>query len=68
MFEVTVNLKHNTMLKLCYGMGLRLSEIVNIKTKDIDSKNMQVFIEKSREKRQICKSATIGFRTTKSIL
>ncbi len=51
MFAVTVNLKHNTMLKLCYGMGLRLSEIINIKIKDIDSQNMQVFIEKGKGKK-----------------
>jgi site-specific recombinase XerD len=50
-FEVTKNLKHNTMLKLCYGMGLRVSEIVNIKITDIDSKNMQVFIEKAKGKK-----------------
>ena len=25
LFEATANLKHNTMLKLCYGMGLRVS-------------------------------------------
>lgn len=51
LFEVTSNLKHNTMLKLCYGMGLRVSEIVNLKVKDIDSGSMQVFIEKSKGKK-----------------
>jgi len=51
MFDATTNLKHNTMLKLCYGMGLRLSEIINLKIEDIDSKNMQVFIEKSKGKK-----------------
>jgi integrase/recombinase XerD len=51
LFEVTTNLKHNTMLKLCYGMGLRVSEIVNLKITDIDSKNMQVFIEKAKGKK-----------------
>ena len=51
MFAVTANLKHNTMLKLCYGMGLRLSEIINLKITDIDSNNMQVFIEKSKGKK-----------------
>ena len=51
MFDVTINLKHNTMLKLCYGMGLRLSEIINLKITDIDSKNMQVFIEKGKGKK-----------------
>jgi site-specific recombinase XerD len=51
LFEVTVNLKHNTMLKLCYGMGLRVSEIVHLKISDIDSKNMQVFIERAKGKK-----------------
>lgn len=51
LFEVTTNLKHNTMLKLCYGMGLRVSEIVNLKVTDIDSKNMQVFIERAKGKK-----------------
>jgi len=51
MFAVTTNLKHNTMLKLCYGMGLRVSEIINLKITDVDSKNMQVFIEKSKGKK-----------------
>jgi integrase/recombinase XerD len=51
LFEVTANLKHNTMLKLCYGMGLRVSEIVALKITDIDSKNMQVFIERSKGKK-----------------
>ena len=51
LFELTTNLKHNTMLKLCYGMGLRVSEIVQLKIKDIDSKNMQVFIERAKGKK-----------------
>ena len=51
LFAVTTNLKHNTMLKLCYGMGLRVSEIVNLKVQDIDSKAMQVFIERAKGKK-----------------
>ncbi len=51
LFETTDNLKHNTMLKLCYGLGLRVSEIVNLKIKDIDSKAMQVFIERAKGKK-----------------
>ena len=39
------------MLRLCYGMGLRVSEIVNIKITDVDSKNMQVFIERAKGKK-----------------
>ncbi|WP_418263356.1 tyrosine-type recombinase/integrase [Flavobacterium faecale] len=51
MFETVTNLKHNTMLKLCYGLGLRVSEIVNLKVSDIDSKAMQVFIERAKGKK-----------------
>jgi site-specific recombinase XerD len=51
LLAVTENLKHNTMLKLCYGMGLRVSEIVNLKISDIDSGNMQVLIEQSKGKK-----------------
>jgi site-specific recombinase XerD len=51
LLDKTENLKHNTMLKLCYGMGLRVSEIVNLKISDIDSKNMQVFIECAKGKK-----------------
>jgi integrase/recombinase XerD len=51
LFEASSNLKHNTMLKLCYGLGLRVSEIVNLKIADIDSKSMQVFIERAKGKK-----------------
>jgi site-specific recombinase XerD len=51
LFAVTSNLKHNTMLKLCYGMGLRVSEIVNLKIEHIDSQRMQVLVEQSKGKK-----------------
>lgn len=51
LFDVTTNKKHNTMLKLCYGMGLRVSEIIGLKITDIDSKNMQVFISRAKGKK-----------------
>lgn len=50
-FEATTNLKHNTMLKMCYGMGLRLSEIVSLKISHIDSKTMQVLIARAKGKK-----------------
>ncbi|HNO70496.1 MAG TPA: tyrosine-type recombinase/integrase [Bacteroidia bacterium] len=53
-FEVTLNPKHQLMLKLCYGMGLRVSEIVNLKIKDIDSARMQVRIEQAKGKKDRC--------------
>ncbi|MET0243420.1 MAG: tyrosine-type recombinase/integrase, partial [Flavitalea sp.] len=51
LFAVTQNLKHNTMLKMCYGMGLRVSEIVNLRVADIDSKSMRVFLERAKGKK-----------------
>ncbi|MCF8278475.1 MAG: tyrosine-type recombinase/integrase [Flavobacteriales bacterium] len=51
LFDSTPNLKHNTMLKLCYGMGLRVSEIVGLKVTHIDSGNMQVLIERGKGKK-----------------
>ena len=41
------------MLKLCYGMGLRVSEIANLKVTDIDSDRMQAFIEKAKGKKDL---------------
>ncbi|SFN12922.1 Site-specific recombinase XerD [Algoriella xinjiangensis] len=51
LFEVTDNLKHLMILKLCYGLGLRVSEIVNIKITDIDSKTMMVHIQAAKGKK-----------------
>lgn len=50
LFEVTTNIKHKLMLQLCYGMGLRVSEVVELKITNIDSKRMQVLIENSKGK------------------
>lgn len=50
LFDVTTNIKHKLMLQLCYGMGLRVSEVVKLKITDIDSKSMQVRIENSKGK------------------
>lgn len=51
LFSVTTNLKHNTLLKVCYGMGLRVSEIINLKIIDIDSHKMQVLVERAKGKK-----------------
>jgi site-specific recombinase XerD len=47
----TENLKHNTILKLIYGMGLRVSEIINLKIEHIDSKYMRVYIARAKGKK-----------------
>jgi len=50
-FAKTDNPKHLLMLKLCYGMGLRVSEIVNLKVTGIDSGRMLVHIEAAKGKK-----------------
>ena len=49
--RATDNLKHNVALQLCYGMGLRVSEVVNLKIGDIDSERMVVRIARAKGKK-----------------
>lgn len=51
LFEVTTNTKHRMILKICYGLGLRVSEIVDLKIANIDSNRMLVHIENSKGKK-----------------
>ncbi|MCC2589837.1 tyrosine-type recombinase/integrase [Chryseobacterium sp. MFBS3-17] len=51
MLDTIENSKHTLLLKLCYGMGLRVSEIVNLKITDIDSKRMQVLVSQGKGKK-----------------
>lgn len=44
----TENIKHKAILMLCYSAGLRLSELTNVKLKDIDSERMQIRIEQAK--------------------
>lgn len=50
-FDTVQNQKHLLMLQLCYGMGLRVSEVVNLKVSNIDSGRMQVLIEAGKGKK-----------------
>lgn len=45
-----INLKHKAILMTIYGSGLRVSEVAKLKVKDIDSRNMQIFIRKSKNR------------------
>lgn len=47
----TSNFKHRVAIKLCYGMGLRVSEVVNIKLHHIDSSRMLVHIVGAKGKK-----------------
>ena len=51
LFASITNSKHLMMLKLCYGLGLRVSEVANLKLVDIDSDRMLVLISCSKNKK-----------------
>jgi integrase/recombinase XerD len=45
------NLKHKAILALTYSAGLRVSEVVNLKIEDIDSKRMLIHIKNAKGKK-----------------
>lgn len=51
LFTALQNKKHKAMLFTAYSAGLRVSEIVNLKIEHIDSKRMQIFIERAKGKK-----------------
>ncbi len=51
MIQKVTNLKHRVLLKLCYGMGLRVSELVELKITDVDSSRMQVHVRRAKGKK-----------------
>jgi site-specific recombinase XerD len=55
------NLKHKAILTLTYSVGLRVSEIINLKIEDIDSKRMLIHIKnaKGRKDRIVPLSETV---------
>jgi len=61
MFEVTSNLKHQCILQLLYGAGLRLSELLALEITDIDSDNLLIHIRnaKGRKDRSVMLSAKL---------
>ncbi|ULC58784.1 tyrosine-type recombinase/integrase [Flaviramulus sp. BrNp1-15] len=46
--ENTNNLKHRCIVSLLYSSGLRRSELLNLKIKDIDSKRMVIRVEQAK--------------------
>jgi len=42
------NIKHKAILMTIYSAGLRISEVINLKIKDIDSKRMQIRVEQGK--------------------
>ncbi len=47
----TDNLKHKAILTVIYSAGLRISELINLKIKDIDSERKQIRVEQSKGKK-----------------
>jgi site-specific recombinase XerD len=51
LINVCENVKHKALLLLAYGSGLRSIEIGRLRAKDIDSKEMRIFVMGSKNKR-----------------
>lgn len=51
MIGLTENLKHKLMISLLYGCGLRVSELINLKITDIDSKSGRISIIQAKGKK-----------------
>ena len=51
LLNATDNLKHKAILMTIYSGGLRVSEAVNLKIKDIDSNRMQIRVSQSKGKK-----------------
>jgi integrase/recombinase XerD len=51
LFNAVTNNKHKAILFAAYSAGLRVSEVVNLKLRDIDSDRMQIFVERAKGKK-----------------
>jgi integrase/recombinase XerD len=51
LFDTCKNIKQKAVLSLMYGSGLRVSEVVNLKIKDVDSKSMVMWIRQAKGKK-----------------
>jgi len=51
MIKLTDNVKHKAILMLIYSAGLRLSEALNLRIEDIDSKRMLIHIKAAKGKK-----------------
>lgn len=51
LFNAVTNPKHKALLMTMYGAGLRASEVVNLRTRDIDSQTMQIRVQQAKGKK-----------------
>ena len=49
--EKIKNIKHKAIISLAYSVGLRVSEVINLKISDIDSKRMIIHINQAKGKK-----------------
>ena len=47
-FNCVDDFKYKTIFMLVYGSGLRIGEVVNLRTEDIDSKTMRIFVREGK--------------------
>ena len=69
-FNHVYNLKHKLALQIMYSSGLRVSEAVRLKVRDIDMKNMTVFVRgcKGRKDRVSILSAKLAEPLNKTMI
>lgn len=51
-FNACENYKYKTIFMMIYGSGLRISEALNLREKDIDSKKMRIFVREGKGKKE----------------
>jgi integrase/recombinase XerD len=51
LINTTNNPKHSTIISLLYGAGLRVSELVKLKMKDLDFDRNRIFVEQAKGKK-----------------
>lgn len=51
LFNSVVNKKHKAILFMAYSAGLRVSEVINMQLKHVDSDRMQLFVQRSKGKK-----------------
>ena len=49
-FNACDNYMYKTIFMLIYGSGLRVSEAVSLRTQDIDSENMRIFVKSGKDR------------------
>lgn len=51
MIEVTSNIKHRLILKVLYGCGLRVSEVINLRKEDINFNEKLIYVKLAKGKK-----------------